>query len=155
MALSHQFHYQDWFTKLRYRQRKNHTQNLYWFGLQEDLHLVVLRSFRTSTIRDPSTNSMHMQFPKILPLPWTLQEKEQELKCHQLKKPLITLTNIKKVEKIIIGSNSPWCGDHNIFKIFHIWSTHHENKWIFINLNLLKKCRVIPLDNSQKMFSKR
>ena len=53
---------------------------------------------------------MHMQFLKIILFLWTLQEKNQhlvepynkkfqELKPYQLRKPLVSLTKIKKVER--------------------------------------------------------
>ena len=52
MALLLQFHYPDWLSKQRFRERVNHTINLYWFNPQEDIHLVVLRPLKTSFIEN-------------------------------------------------------------------------------------------------------
>ena len=45
---------------------------------------------------------MHMQFPKILLFPWTLQEKDQALKPYQLTQ---TLDNPNQGQKLEIIQN--------------------------------------------------
>ena len=99
MALSHQFYWQDWFTKVRIKERENHTQNLYWFSLQEYLHLAVLGSLRTSAIKESSKplctcNSLKLYFSPEL---YKKQEisRVETLSTHKL----VTLTQIKKVER--------------------------------------------------------
>jgi len=134
MVHPYQLQYQDKFTKLRFTKKGNNTQNLYWFSPQENLHPIVLRFLRTSTIRESSTNTMYIQFSKILLFPWTLQEKSQnliepynkkfqELKPHQLRKPLVTLTKMKKVE-----INQNWIE----YTLMYI-SQHHHSHPLIIN----------------------
>ena len=90
--------YQDWLSKQRLRKRENHTK--FVMVQSEDLHRVVLRHLRTSTNREPSTNTIHKQFSKILLFPWTLQEKDQELKPYRLTQTLDNPNQGQKLERI-------------------------------------------------------